>query len=117
VKIEALLMDRVSRLVRNLTFAGAFVSFSIAQAQQDLNTAQPHVERHDFAKAAPAYDLDAGKSEFLSSCAPCHGTDGKGNGSLSTQLKTKPADLTVLAKKTTAFSPLGLHMSLLTVES
>lgn len=31
-------------------------------------------------------------------CAVCHGKDGKGNGPYATLLKTKPANLTVLAK-------------------
>jgi mono/diheme cytochrome c family protein len=40
-----------------------------------------------------AEEVDAGKAEYLSSCAPCHGADGKGKGPLSAKLKTKPADL------------------------
>jgi mono/diheme cytochrome c family protein len=31
-----------------------------------------------FAAAAQAEDFDAGKAEFQSSCASCHGADGKG---------------------------------------
>ena len=33
--------------------------------------------------AALAQDVDAGKSEFRSSCATCHGIDGKGKGPFS----------------------------------
>ena len=40
-----------------------------------------------FAAAAQAEDLDIGKSEFRSSCASCHGTDAKGKGPVSDQLK------------------------------
>ena len=32
-------------------------------------------------------------------CASCHGLDAKGNGPAASALKTKPADLTALAKK------------------
>jgi hypothetical protein len=46
-----------------------------------------------------AQDPDIGKSAFQTMCATCHGTDGKGKGPLSEQLKAKPADLTILAKK------------------
>ena len=46
-----------------------------------------------------AEELDPGKAEFLSSCAPCHGSDGRGTGPVSTELKMPPPDLTVLAKK------------------
>lgn len=39
-----------------------------------------------------------GADEFRTSCASCHGTDGKGHGPLASILMTKPADLTVIAK-------------------
>ena len=54
-----------------------------------------------------AQDIDAGKSEFQSSCASCHGVDGKGIGPLSAQLKVAPADLTVLAKKNNGVLPIN----------
>ncbi len=50
------------------------------------------------AGAAQAQDVDVGKSEFQSSCASCHGADGKGNGPLREQLKVPPPDLTILAR-------------------
>jgi mono/diheme cytochrome c family protein len=50
------------------------------------------------AGAAQAQDLDIGKLEFQSSCATCHGADGKGNGPLREQLKVPPSDLTILAR-------------------
>jgi mono/diheme cytochrome c family protein len=46
-----------------------------------------------------AQDADIGKIEYQSSCAACHGVDGKGAGPLAEELKTKPADLTMIAKK------------------
>ena len=39
-----------------------------------------------------------GPDLFRAHCAPCHGSDGKGNGPVSVALKTKPAKLTLLAK-------------------
>jgi mono/diheme cytochrome c family protein len=49
---------------------------------------------------------DAGRAEFLKNCAPCHGADGKGTGPIGVKLETKPADLTLLAKKNHGtFSP------------
>jgi hypothetical protein len=55
---------------------------------------------------ASAQDIDKGRIEFLSKCAECHGADGKGAGPMSSRLKTKPADLTVLAKRNNGvFSP------------
>ena len=57
------------------------------------------------AGAAQAQDLDIGKLEFQSSCATCHGTDGKGNGPLREQLKVPPPDLTMLAKNNNGVFP------------
>jgi len=54
-----------------------------------------------------AQESDPGKTEFLSSCAPCHGADGKGNGPLSAVLKKAPPDLTVLAKKNNGVLPVA----------
>ena len=58
-----------------------------------------------FAAAAQAEDIDIGKSEFLSSCASCHGADGKGKGPVAEQLKIPPSDLTVLAKNNIGVFP------------
>jgi hypothetical protein len=55
--------------------------------------------------AAQAEDFDVGKAEFQSSCASCHGTDGKGKGPVSEQLKVPPTDLTRLAKDNNGVFP------------
>jgi mono/diheme cytochrome c family protein len=57
------------------------------------------------AGAVQAEAIDIGKSEFQSSCASCHGADGKGKGPVSEQLKTPPSDLTVLAKNNNGVFP------------
>ncbi len=46
-----------------------------------------------------------GPDLFRAHCAPCHGLDGKGDGPVASTLKTKPADLTVLAKNNGAKFP------------
>lgn len=51
-----------------------------------------------FSACASAQDIEIGKMEYQSSCAACHGVDAKGDGPVSKDLKTQPADLTVLAK-------------------
>ena len=58
-----------------------------------------------FAAAAHAEDVDAGRVEFQSSCSSCHGADARGNGPMSSQLKTRPADLTVLARNNNGVFP------------
>ena len=57
------------------------------------------------AAVAQAEDFDVGKSEFQSSCASCHGTDAKGKGPVSDQLKIPPPDLTMLAKNNNGVFP------------
>jgi mono/diheme cytochrome c family protein len=44
-------------------------------------------------------EIDEGQANFMANCAECHGTDGRGTGPRSAKLSTKPADLTLLAKK------------------
>ena len=46
-----------------------------------------------------AEDSDSGKSAYLSSCAPCHGVDARGQGFLNSVLKVPGPDLTTLAKR------------------
>ncbi len=58
-----------------------------------------------FSGCASAQGVDVGKAEFLSSCAPCHGGDAKGNGPVAIVMKQHPTDLTVLAKKNKGVFP------------
>jgi mono/diheme cytochrome c family protein len=44
-------------------------------------------------------DSLAGKDSFERYCAACHGTDARGNGALAIELRTPPADLTLLARR------------------
>ena len=46
-----------------------------------------------------AQDVDSGKTAYLSSCAPCHGADARGPGTLAIIFKLQPPDLTTLAKR------------------
>jgi hypothetical protein len=52
-----------------------------------------------------AEESDLEKAEYLSSCANCHGGDGKGKRPFSDRLKTPPPDLTTLAKKNNGIFP------------
>jgi mono/diheme cytochrome c family protein len=61
-----------------------------------------------FSARASAQNIDVGRTEYQSSCAACHGIDGKGSGPVSKELKTPPADLTVLAKNNNGVFPYGM---------
>lgn len=54
---------------------------------------------------ASAQNIDVGKTEYQSSCGSCHGIGGKGDGPVSKELKTPPADPTVLAKNNNGAFP------------
>lgn len=58
-----------------------------------------------FIACASAQDNNVGKIQYQSSCAACHGADAKGDGPVSKELKTRPADLTVLAKNNNGVFP------------
>jgi len=61
---------------------------------------------------ACAQNADMGASTYQAICAPCHGTDGKGNGPLREALKVAPPDLTTLAKKMAVCCPSALYTML-----
>lgn len=52
----------------------------------------------------------SGKQLYTSYCSMCHGSDAKGGGPFSPQLKVWPPDLTLLAKKNDGVYP-SLHMA------
>src|SRR3974390_752094 len=58
-----------------------------------------------FGLYASAQDINIGKMQYQASCAACHGVDAKGDGPVSNELKTHPADLTVLAKNNNGVFP------------
>ena len=53
----------------------------------------------DLCARAFSQDIDPGQANFMDNCAQCHGADGRGTGPRGAKLSTKPADLTLLAKK------------------
>ena len=42
---------------------------------------------------------DVGRTEYDSTCASCHGRSGNGDGPVGEALRTRPSDLTLLAKR------------------
>jgi mono/diheme cytochrome c family protein len=60
--------------------------------------------------AAEKNEPISGKQLYVSYCAMCHGTDAKGGGPFSPQLRAWPPDLTQLAKKNNGTYP-AMHVS------
>jgi mono/diheme cytochrome c family protein len=46
-----------------------------------------------------AEDINLSKTEYEATCAECHGQNGKGDGPVSVELRTKPSDLTLIAER------------------
>jgi mono/diheme cytochrome c family protein len=76
---------------------GIFLLFSGVAAGQTKSPAEKDYERLIYSVKGP--DL------FRAHCAACHGSDGKGDGPVAPTLKSKPADLTVLARNNRGVFP------------
>jgi mono/diheme cytochrome c family protein len=63
---------------------------SLAGAQE-----KPAIKKVPMKQTSPT----SGKEMYTQYCASCHGADGKGSGPAAAALKTPPADLTTLAKR------------------
>ena len=48
---------------------------------------------------APHTSPSSGRQMFEAYCAACHGKDGRGDGPVAPALKTRPTDLTILARQ------------------
>lgn len=68
------------------------VAATVTSAQA---TTQPVVKKMPIQQTSAA----SGKDMYDAYCAPCHGTDGKGNGPAASAMKSAPVDLTQLTKK------------------
>lgn len=80
--------------------ATIFMSVSIADVE-DIIRAQKEIQNSENNQQV-LEEIDAvslGKKEFQSTCAICHGANGKGKGTFSKQLAHKPSDLTQLKKQ------------------
>jgi mono/diheme cytochrome c family protein len=81
---------KISLRILTIWTLGIFSLFGTVAAAQTKATSQKQYEQLIYSVRGP--DL------FHAHCAACHGPDGKGNGPAAGALKTKPADLTILAK-------------------
>jgi mono/diheme cytochrome c family protein len=71
------------------------VAFICAAAQdQSQDQKQTTIHHSTIKPTSPA----SGNEMYMSYCAVCHGTDGKGGGPAASALKAQPADLTMLSK-------------------
>jgi mono/diheme cytochrome c family protein len=59
------------------------------------NDHRPVIQKTPAERTSPS----SGKEMYRAYCAACHGTDGKGDGPASAALKTRPLDLTDLARR------------------
>jgi mono/diheme cytochrome c family protein len=77
-----------------ITLGVLLVATTVCLAQEKTET-KPVVKKTPIQQTSAA----SGKEMFNQYCAPCHGTDGKGNGPAASSMKSMPTDLTQLTKK------------------
>ncbi len=78
-----------------LVFATLMViTCTIAAQDQTQGQNETTIKRIPITSTSPA----SGKEMYVTYCAVCHGTDGKGGGPAASALKVPPPDLTVLSK-------------------
>ena len=91
-----------------LIIANVIVGFTASSMGQDANQGKAELPKSNTPFAARwSQNIDLGEMEYLSSCAACHGVDGNGKGPLSAELKSPPADLTILAKRNGGVLPVN----------
>jgi mono/diheme cytochrome c family protein len=83
---------RYSPLVLALFLAAGLPAVSHAQDNTDLTL-------------TPGGKVVSGGDEYRKFCAQCHGTNGKGDGPVASELKTPPGDLTLLSKNNNGIFP------------
>ena len=94
--------------VKWLVIVNAIVGFSAPGGARDPDQGKTQLPKSNTPFAARwSQSVDVGETEYLSSCAACHGVDGNGKGPVSAELKSQPADLTVLAKKNNGVFPVN----------
>lgn len=80
--------------------AGLFLAAAVTAVAEDRPGQAPKPPA--LSPAAPpssAVDGVAGSYAFRTHCASCHGTDGKGEGPMTANLRFQPPDLTLIAKR------------------
>jgi len=81
-------------LKKSMIVLGTFFVATALCLAQDNAQPTPVVKKTPIKQTSAA----SGKEMFAQYCAPCHGTDGKGNGPAALAMKKAPTDLTTLAK-------------------
>ena len=78
----------VMRCIISLVVLILVVSVAGAQNKSTADNVQP-----------PKITVESGKQTYMHYCASCHGVSAMGDGPAASMLKTRPADLTTLAKR------------------
>ena len=88
--------DKLSELVTAVLIgiAATVAVVALILAPGAAKAQEPTVKKAPIVQSDPT----SGKKMFSDYCAPCHGTEGKGNGPAAAAMKTAPSNLTMLAK-------------------
>jgi len=78
-------------MMKHLLLTGLAVALTATMGYSDQTKTKIVIP---VSKTAPT----SGRQMYGSYCAPCHGVDGKGHGTVAFALRTPPTDLTTVAK-------------------
>jgi len=88
-------------MLKSLSIIAMAGTMAISAGYANPGYASPGYGDQDNAKVVIAVQKTGpvnGRQMYSNYCAPCHGTDGRGNGPVASALKQKPADLTAIAR-------------------
>lgn len=87
----------------SISFADVEDILSSQEETKRLETVEGHEKK--ITPRGSEDGIQKGHKEFTTTCAVCHGKDGKGKGLFSPQLKVKPKDLTSIRSRNGGIFP------------
>jgi mono/diheme cytochrome c family protein len=78
-------------MLKHLLVVASIATLAVGMSYADQSTSKVTIP----VTKTPA---TSGRQMYANYCAPCHGTDGKGQGPVASALKTPPPDLTLLSR-------------------
>lgn len=91
-------MSRKGLHLGSITLVGLALSCLVLATLGATSQTAPKTQEKTKEQAEQLIYSVKGPDLFRAHCAPCHSSDGKGNGPMASVLKTKVPDLTLLAK-------------------
>ena len=93
-----------NRSIYLMVSTGLALTLFLASGPRAVAYAQDNPDNPDVT-LTPSGKVVSGGEEYRRFCAQCHGLEGKGDGPVASELKTPPANLTLIAKNNNGTYP------------